>query len=183
MRSFVANVLHDRVPRGELCTNQLLYPLSIDHSSDRSVLVLNLHLSNNFLIQLLFSTFSETTASIVTSRLARTIASFAIYGWQTTNVLIIAQTADFAVSEGLKTSNTAMIAACASIAPYTTTTIARLASTSPTVLCVKNIYSHPDRPVTKCPVDTPFIGIAFDSWLLMILVVQFVKRRQKQKSV
>lgn len=131
---------------------------------------------------LLLSTFSETTASTVTSRLGHIIVSFAIYGWRTTNALIIAQTADFAVSEELKTLSTAMIAACASIAPYTIITIARLASTSQTALYVKNICFHRDRPVTKCPVDTPFIGIAFDSWLLMILVVQSVKRRQKQKN-
>jgi hypothetical protein len=100
-----------------------------------------------------------------------------------TNVHIIAQNVAFVVLAEQKTLSTAMIAECASIVLYTKTTIVRWANTSPTVPFVRNICSRPDRQVTKCHVDMPFIGIVSDSWPHTILVVPFVKRRRKPRSV
>ena len=113
------------------------------------------HLSNCCILHF---TYTETTAFRVTSSLVPTIATSATCGCPMRNARTIVRTVAFAVSAVPKTLSTVTTAACASIVLCTIITIARTESTSPIVPSVRNIFSRRVRPVTKCPVDMPFIG-------------------------
>lgn len=95
------------------------------------------------------------------------------------NAPTIALTADFAVLEEPKISNTAMTAGCASTEVCTQTIIAKAESTNPTVLYARNSSSAPEVPRMKCLVDMRSTGNASDNWLLTILVVLFARRQPK----
>jgi hypothetical protein len=106
---------------------------------------------------------SEIYAPNATFNSENTIATFAIYGCQPKKILTIVRTADFAVLVDETIFVTVMIAACASTLSYLAIIIARQANTCPTVLSAKRTCSPHDPHLTKCHVDMPFIGIAFES--------------------
>lgn len=123
-----------------------------------------------------------TFASTAMSNLENTIATFAIYGCPTKNDPTIAPTADSAVSAEEKTFATAKIVECASTNSYLPNTIARLGNTWPIVPFATKTYSPAGMPRTNCRAVTPFIGIVFGSWRVMIRGVPCAKRRRTRMN-
>jgi hypothetical protein len=101
---------------------------------------------------------TETIAPAVAFGSERIIAAFATYGCLTKSGPTTAPIAAFAASVEPRTFNIAMIVECALTVHCTTTTTARSESTSPIAQCVKSIYFHLVRPVTKCLAVMQFIG-------------------------
>lgn len=111
-----------------------------------------------------------------------TIATSAICGCRMTKALFIVLTADFVVSVGLRIIGIATIAACALICDSSTLTIVRRESSSRIVPSVWSTCSLHVLPVTKCPVDMPFIGTVSVNWQSMTYAVLCAKRRPLTKS-
>ena len=125
---------------------------------------------------------TATNASSAASSLASTIVPFAIFGCPIKINPIIVPNVYFAVWEVPRTFNTATPVACALTSRFTTSTIARAASTRPIVQFVKSFSLAVVRHHTKCPVDTRFIGIVSVNWRHMIRAVPFAKRRRKREN-
>lgn len=124
----------------------------------------SLHLTVPFLLTITDTLYlSGIFAPNATFNSVNTIATFAIYGCQPMKILTIVRTADFAVLVDETIFDTVMIVACASTLSYLAIIIARQANTCRTVLSAKRTCSPHDPPLTKCHVDMPFIGIAFES--------------------
>lgn len=111
-----------------------------------------------------------------------TIAASAICGYRTKRAPFIVLTAAFVVSVGLRITSIATIAAYAFICDSSTLTIVRRESTSRSVLSVRSTCSAHVLPITKCPVDTPFIGTVSVNWQNMIHAVLCAKRQPLTKS-
>jgi hypothetical protein len=102
--------------------------------------------------------YTETIAKVVQFNLEPTIAIFAICSCQIANRPIIVLNADSVGWEDGSIFDTVAIVECALTRYCLTITIARRESTIQIVPCVKKICLAVDKPRTKCPVDTPFIG-------------------------
>ena len=109
---------------------------------------LSIHIEINALILLVAFNSENTIAAPVT------------YGWATMKNRIIVRNAVFVGLEVRKTFSTATIVECASTKPCTTTTIARVESTSQTARFARNSCLAPAAPLTKCRVATRYTGNA-----------------------
>lgn len=109
----------------------------------------------------------------------RTTAMSAISGCQRMRTPTIAQIAGFVVSVVAITFSIVMIAECALMLFSLTTTIARRASTCPTVQSARKIYFLLAPLPTRCPVDMSFTGIAFANSPALTPAALYVKRQQK----
>lgn len=135
-----------------------------------------------FYLHFTHSIRAATTASNAASNSANTIAPPAIYGCPMRNDLIIASIAVSAASAEPKTFCIAAIVACALTSLSTPITIARWESTSPIVPSAKNTSFRLAPHRTKCPADTPFIGIAFVNLPLTIPGARSARKQPKPRN-
>lgn len=126
--------------------------------------------------------FTATIALIAMFALVSTTAPSVICGCRTATSRTTAPSAAFAAWEARKTFNIVTTVVCALTSPSTTNTIASRENTRPIVPSVKNTYLAVARLRTKCPVVTPFTGIASVSWPPTTRVVPSVKRQPRPES-
>ena len=105
-----------------------------------------------------------------------------IFGWRTMKNHTTVRTVGSVALVEQKIFSTVMIVECVLTRHFIQITIAKVESTSQTVLCVKNFCSVHGVHHMKCPVAMPYIGSAFDNWLPMIHGVQFARRLLKQEK-